>query len=527
MVTSSNTTLNVVECHQRLYKESIGTPYGFYVFCDLFARVIEFDASFDEKVFQVLQDHFQHFILPQTDKRLFIVETPPRTGKSLLTTILGSIYVALTHPRQRGIIITSNEKTRKFAFWKRIVDLISSDFFLSITGLKKKDFAVNDSAIIFPNGFILQLQTTHSSNPIGSGYHWIWLDDFMEHRDTYSQVKTDTAHAILTALLTRKEHSIKTNRVLTKIFTINQRLGFNDVSARFIESFTKQEVPYLHLTLPYHFRLHGDTAYKLFNGETICFAREEYLRGIFTNTSEREDMATAGSEAMFYTQYLQIVTQGEEAIFDINHIQYYNSTQDIENITNVLITVDFAFETKANNDYTACIVFGTDLRDEANPKLYVLDIAHHKKVIVDSIAVVRSLYHKWVGFKGTNRWHSTFQGVFVEDVTTNAGVFPLLSQNAQELSIVKIERQSSKLVRANAILPLFRLGALHLPKHHHLTERLVSEIRCFTGKPNQNGHDDLLDCIIDGHQMGVIQTGSFGRGVELLRKAIAKAKARY
>lgn len=508
---------------QKLYKESVGKPHGFYVFCDLFSRVIERDASFDEKVFQVLQDHFQYFISPNSKEGLFIIETPPRTGKSLLTTILGSVYVALSNPKQRGMIVTSNEKTRKFSFHKKIEDLIKTDFFLSITGLKKKDFTINDSAIIFPNGFILQLQTTHSSNPIGSGYHWLWLDDFMQHLDTLSETKTDTAHAILSALLTRKEYNMKTNSIVTKIFTINQRLGFNDISARFIETFTKQEVPFLRLTLPYHFRIHGDTEYKLFNGKTITFQREEYLRSVFSEKSERRDMAEARTEANFYTQYLQIVTQGEETIFDTKHIQYYNSHQEIENITNVFITVDFAFETKKNNDYTACIVWGADLRDVTKPKLYALDIAHHKKNIVDSISVVKAIYHKWVGCKGTNRWHSSFQGVFVEDVTANAGVFPLLSQNAPELPIRKISRASnSKLVRANGILPMFRQDVVYLPRNHPLTERLVSEVRCFTGKPNQQGHDDLVDCAIDGFQYGVMQSGTFEAGLDLVLKHFSK-----
>lgn len=485
------------------WEKSKETPSGFYAFCRLFARIIDGNMRFDNKPFQIIQDHFQYFILPECKERLFILETPPRLGKSTLTTILGIVYVALISPKKKAILITANEQTMQSNFVSNIRLIIENEYFLSVCGLNKKDFRVNAKRIVFPNGFAIIFKTTQSRLTLGLGYHYIWLDDFMIPDDLYSPARLFRAHAILDNLMTRSENNRDTGESLTKIIVVNQRLGFKDVSGRFLETYGRYNMPMVRLTLPYHFKAQGDTQYKLYNGKVIEYTQDDYLAPWFNRTSELYEKAKFSNEETFITQYLQICTNLANAVFDVDYLNYYKDIKDIVNINTVFMTVDFAFKTKQHNDYTACIVWGIDASNTDNLKLYALDILWHKKLLHESLVDINNLATKWRRFKGTNGWHGNdFRGLYIEDVASNEGAFMVLGQQST-VPFHKLPRHNNgnegtgKVVRANLVMNFYKQGVVYLPAFHKNTAPLVNELRMFS-RNETHEHDDLVDCCIDG-----------------------------
>ena len=487
---------------QEIYKKTINTNYGFYSFCDMFARIVEENASFEQKVYQIIQDYFQYFILENTKKSLFLLETSPRTGKSLLVTILGSVFVGLRNPKKKGLIVTANMKTMK-DFFNSILAVVHDPFFLQVTGYKKNDFNHSGSNFIyFPNGFTLKFQTTQSQTPIGQGFHFIWLDDFLTYEDTISEARSYRAEAKLTSLMTRRMYDVIKKTTSTKVIVANQRLNFNDISARYIKSYTHAGIPFLHLTLPFHFKVHGDMEYKLHNGKTIYFQYNEYLRDVFSEQNEKEIKADLNNDARFKTEYLQIPTQSDIQIFNIENLQYYNKLEDIQNITNLLITADIAFKTNKNNDYTAIVVWGVDLQDTKKPKVYALDIIHHKEILDDTIKILKNTYNHWKDFRGKNNHKPFFQGLLLEDVTSNEGLFMELKRDGN-IYFQKLPRASNdKVARANLVVGEYNQKIVYLPAFHKCTAAFVNELQQFS-RNNTHKHDDLTDNLIDVIQWGV------------------------
>lgn len=511
-----------IETFKYLYNESKGKPWGYSVFVNIFASFVDSRVkNINTKPHLIIQDALQYYFLESTKERLFILETPPRFGKSLLTTILAICYTGITRPKERALLVTASDKTRKTEFMLKIKTLLTSSVFLEITGFDLKDFKITDKEIFFPNGFLLISTTTQSAPATGSGFQWIWLDDLLTPAHLHSPAKLITANVFLDAMLTRTDENFETGESNTRVLAINQRLGFNDLSARFIKSYTEQEVPYIRLTLPYYFI--QEEKYQLYNGKTAIFQENEFLRPVWNQNTMQGKIANIG-EANFKTQYLQIATQQENCLFDITYLRFYGdkktpheyNLKTIQNINATFITVDLAFKTNKQNDFTAGIVWGIDMMDTEEPKLYILDIIHHKKVLHETCDAIKNLCNQWKGFKGSNGWHgNNFMGVYIEDIAMNEGVFQIFDE--RHIGYTKIQRNSKgtsnvneangKAVRANLVMATYRKSNVFLPPSHNKTNVLINEIQNFT-RNNTHAHDDLVDCFIDGLDIGILQMGN-------------------
>ena len=221
---------------QHLYKKTIGKSYGYLAFCDLFARVIEPRADFSQDVYQIVQDHFQHFILKSTKEKLFLLEASPRLGKSLLVSTLGAAYLLMQGKKGEKVLLVTASASRKKAFYEDLRTLLKSPFFLDVTGYSAKDFNFSNVEYIAntKNKSQIILKTTNSESPIGTGYHWIIFDDFLTYECTMSKAKSTRANDKVSSLLSRTEY--EDGKGITKLIVANQRLNFNDLSARFIRS---------------------------------------------------------------------------------------------------------------------------------------------------------------------------------------------------------------------------------------------------------------------------------------------------
>jgi len=208
------------------------------------------------------------------------------------------------------------------------------------------------------------------------------------------------------------------------------------------------------------------------------------------------------NEARFKTEYLQIPTQSDIQIFNIENLQYYNKLEDIQNITNILITADIAFKTNKNSDYTAIIVWAVDLQDAKKPKLYALDIIHHKEILDDTLKILKNTYNQWKDYRGTNNHKPFFQGLFLEDVTSNEGLFMELKRES-DIYFKKLPRSSNdKVARSNLVVWEYNQKVVYLPTFHKCTAAFVNELRQFS-RNNTHKNDDLCDCLIDAIQWGI------------------------
>jgi predicted phage terminase large subunit-like protein len=461
--------------------------------------------SYIDKASYIILDYVRHFIATK-DSNLFILEAPPRLGKSVITTVLACCFIAGVNSNQNAMIRFANQGVLDLMM-RNIANILCSEKYCKVFGFNpkkiRKSYGNGNCKVFLPNGFKIFAYTSMSGINTGAGYRWIWFDDFLTRQDTESATKMRSLDTQLSGLLSRTEGDrtiTQGNSTLTKFFVVNQRLNFNDLSAKFIEAFDNAEQPYMRLKMPYHFRLAGNTTYQLYNGKTISFSENEYLAKHWNIDTEMFAKATVGiaggGDARFNTEYLQEPTQGSLQMFDISKIQYYDNN-DIENLTTVFITTDFAFGQKKSNDATVFIAWGIDKRDIKNPKVYMLDAVYTRSLLDATIPMLETFYKTWCNFTGTNQYATHFTGIYIEDAR-NEGVIELVRRSNILSGKVRIMKRSGmgKVERADVVLHLWNQNIMYFNKKLTHNEKIVHELRCFS-RDMSSKHDDCVDNIVD------------------------------
>jgi len=457
------------------------------------------------KASYVILDYVRHFITTK-DSNLFILEAPPRFGKSTIATVLACCFLVGTNSNKSAMIRFSDQGALAQTM-KKIADILCSEKYCKVFGFNAKKIRKSGGngrhKILLPNGCEISGNTSKSQVNTGAGYMWIWFDDFLTRQDTESATKMQSLDSQLAGMLSRTEADrtiTQGNSTLTKFFVVNQRLNFNDLSAKFIKAFDSAEQPYVRLKMPYHFRLAGDTTYQLYNGKTISFSENEYLAKHWNIDTEMFEKAKAGiaggGDARFNTEYLQEPTQGSLQMFDISKIQYYDNN-DIENLTTVFITTDFAFGQKKSNDATVFIAWGIDKRDIKNPKVYMLDAIYTRSLLDATIPMLETFYKTWYNFTGTNQYATHFTGIYIEDAR-NEGVIELVRRSNILSGKVRIMKRSGmgKVERADVVLYLWNQNIMYFNKKLTHNEKIINELRCFS-RDMSSKHDDCVDNIVD------------------------------
>ncbi len=453
-------------------------------FCEFLKiqKAIEPKWSYHEKFYQKVINDYDYFLQPMQELLdVFMLEAPPRTGKTELVTGFGVPYL-ISQSKNRRFAIVSGNQALKRKLRKTITRIIKSNYFLE--KYKIRLTIDNSIEIQTSNDCLVLFTTTLSEVPTGEGFHYIFMEDALTHTMIKSPAKTENAFEQIDGLLTRTQDDPR-----TKIIINNQRLGFNDLSAKIEEGYEKVGRPILRITMPYYFE--NETIFTDKNNNEYIFKENEFLISRFDNLKKDLIIGKIG-KSEFTTQYMQNPVDNENAYIKKEYLsnRYTLTPQQLLNqnfFDNIIISMDMASKTKESNDYTAFICIGIK-----SGVCYVLDVIRQKTTSPLLYQEASDFYFKWSSSKQPIMLiEDKSSGEYVISKIRQEGVFDKRNGERFRPILFPINPQGKKETRLVNVLHYFQDNKVLLPKNAEWLLSFESELLSFP----RDKHDDMVDAL--------------------------------
>lgn len=479
--------------------------HSVFTYSLLFNKEIEPSHNYSDRFFTILSYEFQKFLGTKDD--LFLLEASPRTGKTEFLINIFLTFLIGNRQDHRFLLICSNQVLKK-DLRRKIERVCRSKFFQKIFPRILIDIS-NDTEMIFSNGNSINFTTTNSSVPIGAGFHFIFLIDYLNSDTMRSTPLREEAFAQLQGFLSRTQHN-----PATKIIVDNQRLGVEDLSAYLTKQYDEMSLPYQRLTFPYQFD--SDFHYKI-GEKNVTFKEGEFLVDRFNDFEKRKIIARLGN-FVYDVQFLQKARRARGDLVKREQFRFYKQV-DLENnkFINGFMTTDLALSDKQYNDFNVFCFWLVD----SNFNLYLVDMLRLKIKGLQAESALYNFYLKWRdglknGGVGCNR--ITFEN------TTNTMLTIQRYKSGFEVDIFidgqkirrkvsfgglvkELARTKNKFSRAIDAVPYIEAGQVFLPSHDvkidgvksvvdDITDPLITEAENFR-EDDSHEHDDIFDNLID------------------------------
>jgi len=468
-----------------------------YLWCLLFNKEIEPKHNFRDKFFTILNYEFTKFYEARED--LLILEAPPRTGKTEFDTNIFLCWLLGRQQKNRFLLVVSN-RMLKVTLRKKIERVLRSPLFAKVFPDVNVE-TCNENNISLSNGNDLNFTTTYSMTPIGVGFHWIFLIDFLVSETMSSDAKRYQAYEQLEGILSRTEHAPS-----TKILVDNQRLGLEDLSAFMTKRYDEMQLQYMRITLPYQFD--EDHYYKLGNSG-INFHKGEYLVSRFNDHEKKKVIARVGTYR-FDTEFMQKARRPEGDLVKREMFRYYKAEElNTIQFTKGFITTDLALKSGKRNDYNVLIFWLVD----ADDNLYLIDMIRKKMQGYIAEKILYNFYLKWkdglkngtagcnyITIESSNNSELTIQryknGFYVDgNKVSLAGMIKELKRIKNKFS--RFKQSVAHIELGKMILPSFdvKIDGIDDVKTQ-IIDPFITEYEHFR-EDDSHEHDDIVDCGTD------------------------------
>lgn len=464
---------------------------SFSFFCGLIGANLPIPMSFTHKFAIAMMEYMEYYINPkQQTNFLFTQHAPPRAGKSVLSTVFALSYLLGRESDKKMILMSASYYTLE-QFLLQIKEIITHPVYKII--FPELAFKISESkgsmVIKTSNGGSLLFHSTLSKTPIGSGFHYIWLDDAMHYDAMFSEVQYRTITRHVQNMLTRIQNDPR-----SKIFLNNQLLGANDISEVMKMNFRDLKIPFI--TLRFQDKFLRDIIYTLPNGKIISFKKDEFLVPWYNERSQNEAYARIGNdESRIANEYKNEATPGADSIFDWKYVREYELVfrdDYVKKCHKFAIMTDFAFVHGEENDFTVFTLVGTDMENN----LYLLDIQRNK-YLTTTIAVdhLETFYNN--SLKYLKEIMLRVHSLIIHIETTSLPIIHDVQNRQYPVQSLQRQGGMSKVGRAKSVYVRFNARKLHVPKDHHLYSTIKHEVISFTST-DKHLHDDIVDTITDG-----------------------------
>lgn len=466
-----------------------------FVYALLYNREIEPDHDYTDKFFTILSHEFQEFDY-NSIADVLLLEASPRTGK---TDFVVNIYLSwlLGNKKDKRFLFVASNKTLKDSLRRKIERVIKSKFFTKVFGNIQIE-TNNQSEISLSNLNSINLITTFSTVPIGTGFHYHFYIDFLTGETMRSDVNRETAFNQFQLFSSRTQ-----NNPPTKIIIDNQRLGVYDLSAYITRQYAEMNIDIKRITFPYQFE--DDYYYKIGDKE-IKFERNSYLVKRFNEFEKKKIIARMG-QYVYETQYLQKARPARGDMVNREMFRFYTK-QMLDNVKfkKGFITTDLALEKGKRNDYNVFIFW---LVDEDN-NLYLIDMFRQKIRGVDAELALYNFYQKWKNGLGNGQAGCHF--ITFENTTNTKHTiqryedgFNIGNKKITFAGLVrKLSRPKDKFSRFVDALPFIQSSCMFLPSadfkingveniNDEIIEPFLREYEAFR-EDMSHEHDDIVDC---------------------------------
>lgn len=397
-----------------------------------------------------------------------ILQVPPRTGKSLLSSILLPAAYLKAHPeRFVGISSYSAELSQGFSRKAR-------DFFRESGGqLDPSQQAVNAWGTQGGGG----LWAAGVGGAItGRSGHLLIIDDPVKNREEAEspRMMEKLWDWYASTLYTRLEPEVGAIVVIQTRWSENDMIGqlidneFN-VSEKGRENWTIVDFPALYEDagsrplLPEHCEIIPD--WRTEEGQALCPQRYD--------EDDYERIREAIGTREFASLYQQRPAPIGGNMFDPSWWQYYSHDTIMPNFDRVMLSVDCTFTDANTSDFVVGMVVG-----QSGPNFYVLDLFRERTDVIGTMAMIARMYKR-----------HELDGTVIELAASGYAVYQMARKKVPGLIGFKPEK--SKEARAAGVVPLVEAGNVYLPASAPWLDALISEFSLFPAAKN----DDQVDAL--------------------------------
>lgn len=432
------------------------------------------------------------------DCNRLILQVPPRTGKSLLSSILLPAAYLRAHPdRFVGISSYSAELSQGFSRKAR-------DFYRDGGGqLDPSQQAVNAWGTQGGGG----LWAAGVGGAItGRSGHLLIIDDPVKNREEAesSRLMEKLWDWYASTLYTRLEPEVGAIVVIQTRWSENDMIGQlleneMNVSEKGRENWTIVDLPALYEDssnrpfLPDHCPIIPD--WREEEGKALCpqrYDEEDY---------ERIREAIGARE--FASLYQQRPAPVGGNMFNPEWWQYYSHDTVMPDFQRVLLSVDCTFTNTSTSDYVVGAVVG-----QAGPNFYLLDLFRERTDVIGTMAMISRMYKR-----------HQIDGTVIELAASGYAVYQMARKKIPGLIGFKPEK--SKEARAAGIVPIVEAGNVYLPASSPWLDSFISEFSLFPASKNDDQVDALTMAINYASQRTAPQMTSvmWGRGDRFIDQA--------
>ena len=390
--------------------------------------------------------------LTREDGLRYIIELPPRHGKSVIfSTILPAFY--LTNNPEKRVLLASYgyELAGEFAY--KVRSILQNNNLVSLTKMKLDNFGTLQGGGLFSAGV--------GGAITGKGANLLILDDPIKNMEEArsKHIRDKTYEWFISTFFTRKEPN-------ASIVVIQTRWHNDDLAGRLLE---EKKENWQKISFP-AFAEENDILKREIGD---CLWPERFSK------RELEDIKKSVGSYVWNAEYQQNPIASEVSIFKTSMFKYYEFKDGMYYLENkafrdfdfIFGTADLAIKKEEINDYTAIGIWGV----KGNAILLIHRIKERLQA-GEILETFRSLYQKYL----TNVFYVEsfgFQLSFVQQ---------LIDKNIPvEPSYLK----GDKYAKALAIIPFFEAGRVYFNREADYLDDLEKELLSF---PNGE-HDDQVD----------------------------------
>lgn len=402
------------------------------------------------------------------DCKRLIIQIPPRTGKSMISSRLFPAAYLLAHPdRYVGISSYSAELAEGLSRSAR-------EYYREGGGMfDPYKQAVNDWGTQGGGG----LWAAGVGGAItGRSGHCLIIDDPVKNREEADspRLMEKLWDWYTSTLYTRLEPGVGSIVVIQTRWSENDLIGRlldleKNVSEKGRENWTILDLPALsedpgsRPSLPEHCNVLQD--WREESGIALCPQRYD--------AQDYERIREAIGTRDFAALYQQRPAPQSGNMFNPDWWQYYNQEEELPVFDRVMLSVDCTFTNTNSSDY----VVGTVVGQSAN-KYYLLDMVRERLDIIGTVSMISRMHNK----------HS-LSGTIIELAASGYAAYQLLSKRIPGLIGFKPEK--SKVARAAGIVPLVEAGNVFLPASSPWLDAFINEFALFPASKN----DDIVDSL--------------------------------
>jgi len=402
------------------------------------------------------------------DLTRLIVNLPPRSGKSLVASVLWPAWVWTRRPSTRWLCASySASLAIKFSIDRRTV--ITSPWYqerwpilLAGDQNQKQEF-MNDV-----RGHMIA--TSPSGTATGKGGEIIVADDLQNPEMAESETERRNVIRFFDETLSTRLDDKRRGRIVV----IQQRTHQADLTGHLLE-----QGGWTNLCLPAEFERRtiislprtGRSIVKQ-EGELLWPARE----GRAELTAAKNRLGSFG----YASQYLQKpIARGGNLFKE----KWFGTFQEIPKFDLLVQSWDCAFKTGQTNDYSACVTIGrvdwSGGGSASAPGFYLMHAWRGRVEFAELKRHALALYEQW---------HPTH--VLIEDAASGQSLVQELLTTLLPISGVKPD--GDKFARAASVTPAMEGGHFWLLQGAHWAADYLSEMTAFPGA----AHDDFVDAIV-------------------------------